>query len=100
MCRKILYVDPSVITVMLYLDFQRGIVPHNLHVCAAFFKTAGIPQYRTLDPSLHIDGHRDFILYKRMYLFLTYIHKKNNATVIYFLNFMSIFLKFIYSLLL
>ena len=23
---------------MLYLDFQRGKVPHNFHVCAAFFK--------------------------------------------------------------
>ena len=27
------------ITVMIYLDFQRSIVPHNVHVCAAFFKT-------------------------------------------------------------
>ena len=27
------------ITVMRYLDFQRGKVPHNFHVCAAFLKT-------------------------------------------------------------
>ena len=26
------------ITAMLYLDFQRGIVPHNFHLCAVFFK--------------------------------------------------------------
>ena len=25
-------------TVMLYLNFQRDIVPHNFHVCAAIFK--------------------------------------------------------------
>ena len=27
------------ITVKLCLDFQRGIVPHNFHVCVAFLKT-------------------------------------------------------------
>ena len=26
-------------TEMLYLDFQRDIVPHNFHVCTALFKT-------------------------------------------------------------
>ena len=35
-----------------------------------------------------------------MYIFFTYIHNRNNATVTYFLKFISIFLKFIYSLLL
>ena len=44
--------------------------------------------------------HRDFILHILMYLFLTFIHKRNNTTVTYFLKFMTIFLKFIYSLLL
>ena len=42
------------ITLMLYLDFQRGIVPHNFHVCATFFKTAGMPQCHAIDPSLPI----------------------------------------------
>ena len=39
-------------TGMFYLDFQKGIVPHNIHVCVAFFKTVEIPQCRAPDPSL------------------------------------------------
>ena len=42
----------------------------------------------------------DFITNILMYLFFIYIHKRNNAIVIYFLKFMSIFIKFMYSLLL
>ena len=42
-------------------------------------------------------SHRDFILHTLMYLFFTFIHKMNNATVSYFLKFMSIFLKFFTS---
>ena len=33
---------------MLYFDFQRGMVPHNFHVCAAFFQTAGMPRSRSI----------------------------------------------------
>ena len=38
---------------------------------------------------VHLDSYRDFILHILMYIFFTYIHKKNNATVTYFLKFMS-----------
>ena len=48
----------------------------------------------------HTDSHRDFILHIPLYLFFTFIHKRNNATVNFFLKFMSIFLKSIYPLLL
>ena len=44
----------------------------------------------------HIDSHRGFILHILMYPFFTYIHKMN-TTVTYYLQFMSIFLNFIYS---
>ena len=46
----------------------------------------------------HTDSHRDFILHILMYIFFTFVHTRNNATVTYFLKFMTIFLKFIYSL--
>ena len=36
------------------------------------------------------DRHRDVILHMLVYLFFTYIHKRNNATVTYFVKFMSI----------
>ena len=36
------------ITVMLYVGFQRGIVPHEFHICAAFFKTVGDCRNATL----------------------------------------------------
>ena len=42
------------ITIMLYLDFQRGIAPHNFHFCAAFFNATRMPQFRTLDPSVSV----------------------------------------------
>ena len=42
--------------------------------------------------------HGDYILHMPMYLFFTYIHKRNNANVTYFLKFMSIFLKLLTSL--
>ena len=45
----------------------------------------------------HTDSHRDFILLVPLYLLFTFIHKRNNATVAFFLQFMSIFLKSIYS---
>ena len=45
----------------------------------------------------HTDSHRDFMLYILTYLLFTFIHKRNNVTVTYFLKFMSIFLKFMYS---
>ena len=48
----------------------------------------------------HTDSCRDIILHVLTYLFFTFIHKRNNATVTYFLKFMTIFLKFICSLLL
>ena len=44
-----------------------------------------------------LSAYRDFILHLLMYLFFTYIHKSNNATAIYFLKFMSIFFKSMYS---
>ena len=49
------------ITVMLYLNFQRGIVPDNFHVCVAFFKT--VRECCTLDPS---QAH-----YKWKYIFIS-----------------------------
>ena len=41
--------------------------------------------------SSHIDSLRDFILHILMYLFFTFIQKRNNANVPFFLKFMSIF---------
>ena len=49
---------------------------------------------------VYTDHHRDFVSHILEYLFFTYIHKRNNATVTYFLKFMSVFFKPIYSLLL
>ena len=40
-----------------------------------------------------IDSNRDFILHILMYLFFTFTHKRNNATVTFFQKFMNIFLK-------
>ena len=48
----------------------------------------------------HTDCYRDFILHILVYLFFTFIHKRNNASVTFFLKFMSIFSKSMYSLLL
>ena len=48
----------------------------------------------------HTDSQRDFMLHILMHLFFTYIHKRNNATVTYFLNFIDISLKPIYCLIL
>ena len=39
----------------------------------------------------HIDSHRDFKLHILMYLFFTYIHKRNNITVTYYLKFLTIY---------
>ena len=39
-----------------------------------------------------LSSHRDFILHLLMYILFTFIHKRNNATVIFFLKFVSIFL--------
>ena len=64
----------------------------NMPICPWYFSLIFYPA--------HTDSCRDFIVHIPMYLFFTYIHKRNNATVTYFLKFMSIFLKFIYSLLL
>ena len=41
----------------------------------------------------YVDSHRDFISHILKYLLFNYTHKRNNATVTYFLIFMSIFLK-------
>ena len=49
--------------------------------------------------SAHVGSHRDFTSQILKYLFFTYIHKRKNATVTYFLKFVSMFLKFICSLL-
>ena len=43
----------------------------------------------------HIGSHRDFISHILKYLIFTYIHKRNNVTVTYFLKFMSILKKII-----
>ena len=40
-----------------------------------------------------VGSHRDFISHVLQYLFFTYIHKRNNATVTYFLKFVSIYFK-------
>ena len=45
----------------------------------------------------HISSHRDFISHILKYLFFTYTLKRNNATVTYFLKFMSIFFKNSYT---
>ena len=45
----------------------------------------------------HFGSHRHFTSHILQYLFFTYIHKRNHATITYFLKFISIFLKFIYS---
>ena len=39
------------------------------------------------------DSHSDFISHVLKYLFFTRIHKRDNATLAYFLKFMSIFFK-------
>ena len=49
--------------------------------------------------SSQIGSHRDFISHILMYLLFTYIHTRNNATVIFFMKLISIFLKIIDSIL-
>ena len=46
----------------------------------------------------HTDSHQDFMLHILMYPFFTFIHKRNNATVTFYLKFMSIFLKSTYHI--
>ena len=46
----------------------------------------------------HTDSHRDFILHILVYLFFIFMHKRNSVTVTFFLKFIGIFLKSIYSL--
>ena len=66
------------ITVMLYLDFQRGTMLYNFHVCAAFLKTVGMPQCQALDPSLDSNDtdrqHECFRAASRALLFYKILH--------------------------
>ena len=70
-----------------------------LVILTCSFQIAAILYFALICCPAHIDSHRDSILYVLMYLFLTYMDKRHNVTVTYFLKFKIIFLKFIFSLL-
>ena len=78
---------------LLYADYILIIVTYSSQMAAIlvlFFDLL----------SCHAEGHRDFISLILMYVFFTFIHKRNNATVAFFLKFMIIIVKSIDSVIL
>ena len=79
---------------------QYKVIPY-LVILTCSFKWQLLGYFSLICYPAHIDSLRDFISHILKYLFFTYLYKRNDATVTYFLKFMSItFSKFIYSLLL
>ena len=65
--------------------------PPHMHIKYLVFKWQPFWYFSLICCPAHTDSHRDLILHILMYHFFTFIHKRNNATATFFLQFMSIF---------
>ena len=70
----------------LYMDNKYFVILAYSFLMAAILVLCSLICYPA-----HIDSHRDFILHTLMYIFFAYVYKRNNATVTYFLKFLSIY---------
>ena len=71
---------------------QMHIWPPQICTSYIYFKWQPFEYFSLICYPAHIGSHRDFISHVLKYLFFTYTYKRTNATVTYFLKFMSIIL--------